>query len=64
MERHGLNASVLALGSRDLRLWDLVAPKPEWQKTLQALAAVSDSVSEHVDASQRVVGTSTWRTGA
>jgi superfamily II DNA or RNA helicase len=35
-------------------LWELVAPKPEWQKTLQALSAVSDSVGEAAEASLRV----------
>lgn len=38
-----------------LSLWELVAPKPEWQKTLQALAAVSDSVSEAAEASLRAI---------
>jgi superfamily II DNA or RNA helicase len=38
-----------------LSLWELVAPKPEWQKTLQALAAVSDTTAETADASQRAV---------
>jgi superfamily II DNA or RNA helicase len=38
-----------------LSLWDLVAPKPEWQKTLQALSAVAGSVGEAADASLRVV---------
>ena len=31
-----------------------MAPKPEWQKTLQALSAVSDSVEDHADTSRRV----------
>ncbi len=38
-----------------LSMWELVAPKPEWQKTLQALAAVSDTASEAAEASLRAV---------
>jgi superfamily II DNA or RNA helicase len=38
-----------------LSMWELVAPKPEWQKTLQALAAVSDTASEVAEASVRAV---------
>ncbi len=38
-----------------LSLWELVAPKPEWQKTLQALAAVSDTASEAAEASVRAI---------
>ena len=38
-----------------LSLWELVAPKPEWQKTLQALAAVSDTASAAAEASVRAV---------
>jgi len=38
-----------------LSMWELVAPKPEWQKTLQALAAVSDTASEAAEASVRAV---------
>ena len=37
-----------------ISLWDLVAPKPEWQKTLQALSAVAGSVGEATEASLRV----------
>lgn len=37
-------------------LWDLVAPKPEWQKTLQALSAIAGSVIEAAETSLRV----TW----
>jgi superfamily II DNA or RNA helicase len=38
-----------------LSLWDLVAPKPEWQKTLHALFAVSETVEAAAEASLRVV---------
>jgi superfamily II DNA or RNA helicase len=38
-----------------LSMWELVAPKPEWQKTLQALAAVSDTASEVAEASVRAI---------
>jgi superfamily II DNA or RNA helicase len=41
--------------TNELSLWELVAPKPEWQKTLQALAAVSDTASEAAEASVRAV---------
>jgi superfamily II DNA or RNA helicase len=37
-----------------LSLWDLVAPKPEWQKLLQALSAVSETVEAAAEASLRV----------
>ncbi len=43
------------LPSSGLSLWDLVAPKPEWQKTLQALSAVAGSVGEAAEASVRAV---------
>jgi superfamily II DNA or RNA helicase len=38
-----------------LSLWDLVAPKPEWQKALHALSAVSETVEAAAEASLRVV---------
>ncbi len=38
-----------------LSLWDLVAPKPEWQKTLQALSALAGSAGEAAEASVRVI---------
>jgi superfamily II DNA or RNA helicase len=38
-----------------LSLWDLIAPKPEWQKTLQALSSVSEEVENAAEASLRVV---------
>jgi superfamily II DNA or RNA helicase len=44
-----------ALDASALSVWELVAPKPEWQKTLQALAAVSDTASEAAEASLRAV---------
>jgi superfamily II DNA or RNA helicase len=42
------------VGDDALSLWNLVAPKPEWQKTLQALSAVSDSVEDRAEVSRRV----------
>lgn len=42
------------VGDDQLSLWNLVAPKPEWQKTLQALSAVSDSVEDRAEVSRRV----------
>lgn len=38
----------------DASLWDLLAPKPEWKKALDALEAVGESVSERADADHRV----------
>ncbi|HYQ18796.1 MAG TPA: hypothetical protein VEQ58_23635, partial [Polyangiaceae bacterium] len=35
-------------------LWDLVAPRPEWQKTLQALSAIAGSVVDAAETSLRV----------
>lgn len=51
LERSG---AVLVLEPLALSLWDLVAPKPEWHKTLQALAAVSDSTFAATEVSLRV----------
>ncbi|HVY32162.1 MAG TPA: DEAD/DEAH box helicase [Polyangiaceae bacterium] len=52
-ERERLGGA-LAPRSFALSPWNLVAPKPEWQKTLQALSAVSDSVEDHAELSRRV----------
>jgi superfamily II DNA or RNA helicase len=52
-ELERLGGSALAALEGNASLWDVVAPKPEWQKTLQALAAVSDSVEEAAEASLR-----------
>ncbi|MDF3069647.1 MAG: SNF2-related protein [Polyangiaceae bacterium] len=38
-----------------LSLWDLVAPKPEWQKTLQALSVVAGTAGEAAEASVRAI---------
>jgi len=51
LERFGAVAGAPAA----LSLWELVAPKPEWHKTLQALSALSDSASADTAASVRVV---------
>jgi superfamily II DNA or RNA helicase len=51
LERFG---AVMPAASGALSLWDLVAPKPEWHKTLQALSALSDSASAVAEASLRV----------
>ncbi len=32
-------------GAREIALWDLIAPKPEWQKALEALAQISNSTA-------------------
>jgi superfamily II DNA or RNA helicase len=45
----------LSLEPPAVSLWDLVAPKPEWQKTLQALSAIAGSVLEAAETSLRVV---------
>ncbi|HMJ12380.1 MAG TPA: DEAD/DEAH box helicase, partial [Polyangiaceae bacterium] len=42
--RAGQDASLLATAPRELRLWDLVQPKAEWEKTLEALAQISESL--------------------
>jgi superfamily II DNA or RNA helicase len=39
---------------RDLSLWDLLTPKPEWKKTLDALSAVSEAVGERAEVAHRV----------
>jgi superfamily II DNA or RNA helicase len=39
---------------RELSLWDLLTPKPEWKKTLEALSAVSESERASNDVSRRV----------
>ncbi len=48
-----LGDSAPPLSDGGVALWDLVAPKPEWQKTLQALSAISESVEESAEASLR-----------
>jgi superfamily II DNA or RNA helicase len=45
----------IGAGASRLSMWDLVAPKPEWQKTLQALSVVAGSVGEAAEASLRAV---------
>jgi superfamily II DNA or RNA helicase len=52
LARHG--GSGLSFGGASLSLWDLVTPRPEWQKTLQALSAVSEQVEQEAEASLRV----------
>ena len=54
LARQGLSASVLLSRPRELSLWDLLARKPEWQKTLAALAQVSESVTESPEMGYRV----------
>jgi len=49
-----VDAAVLRCRPRELRVWDLIAPKPDWQKTLDALAKVSESVFEQGERSKRV----------
>lgn len=39
----------------ELSLWELVMPKPEWQKALQALAAVSETAEAEIEDSLRAV---------
>jgi superfamily II DNA or RNA helicase len=46
-------ASVLAPLPRELCLWDLVAPKPEWKKALLALAEISEVFTERADLAHR-----------
>jgi superfamily II DNA or RNA helicase len=52
LERLG---GAVGLGTSRLSLWDLVAPKPEWQKTLQALSVVAGTAGEAAEASLRAV---------
>jgi superfamily II DNA or RNA helicase len=39
---------------KELSLWELVSPKPEWKKALLALEAVSDAITEGTDLAYRV----------
>lgn len=39
---------------RELRLWDLITPKPDWKKTLEALERVSEAVFEEGEVTRRV----------
>ncbi|MGZ3421092.1 MAG: SNF2-related protein [Polyangiales bacterium] len=49
-----VDASSWRVSPRELSLWDLLSPKPEWQKTLEALAEVSESESESLEVTRRV----------
>jgi len=49
-----LGAEVPRCRPRELRVWDLIAPKPDWQKTLDVLAKVSDAVFEQGELTRRV----------
>ncbi|HEX3593911.1 MAG TPA: DEAD/DEAH box helicase, partial [Polyangiaceae bacterium] len=48
----------------DLSLWDLLTPKPEWKKTLEALSAVSEAVGDRAEIAQRVAWHVDMSTGA
>jgi superfamily II DNA or RNA helicase len=55
LAKAGQDASLLVTAPRELRSWDLVQPKPEWEKTLEALAQISDSLgASRRNASRRV----------
>ncbi len=45
MQLQAFDATVLTRGARELSLWSLIEPKPEWERTLEALDRVSDTVS-------------------
>ncbi len=50
----GLDSDALRTPAKLLLLWQLVAKKPEWKKTLEALADVSETVSDGSETSYRV----------
>ncbi len=53
-QEHERLAQALLIEPPAVSLWDLVAPKPEWHKTLQALSAIAGSVVEAAETSLRV----------
>ncbi len=52
--RAGVDAEMLRCRPRELRVWDLISPKPDWRKTLEALARVSEAVFEQGELTRRV----------
>jgi superfamily II DNA or RNA helicase len=48
---HGADTSLLPLR---LSLWDLISPKPEWKRTLEALAEVAAAVAPSGEGGRRV----------
>jgi superfamily II DNA or RNA helicase len=54
LSQRGDDPSRIELRPRELPLWDLVAPKPEWMKSLQALAEVATSSSASAELGHRV----------
>ena len=45
-EMRRLELPPLERGSRELVIWELISPKPDWQKALEALAQISQVVSK------------------
>jgi hypothetical protein len=53
-ELAAVDPSSWRIPARELSLWDLLTPKPEWKKTLEALAEVSESERESLEVTRRV----------